>query len=364
MGGKLLIDKKYIVRISNYSYCVMNNKIKAVETREERPVNEKKRTVPLALIFILTFTLLELLRVKVPLKLILLERFFPGQGIFETLLLSLYAVWIGKKMLDPATAPRFRGYIWMFFSFIFFLQLILGLAGFEKMLMTGKLHLPVPVLIISGPLYRGGSFFMPALFLTTVLLAGPAWCSHLCYIGAWDHRLSRLKKGRPAQNPPWAGKVRAGLLLLALAVPLLLNVLQVPVLTAVFSGAAFGITGVLIMAIISSRRGTMVHCTVYCPMGLAADILGKISPWRITISDSCTGCGKCTAVCRYNALNGEHLENRKPGLSCTLCGDCIPQCSEGHISYSFPGISPEKARAAFIVLMVVLHTLFLGVARI
>lgn len=342
----------------------MNGKVIAVDSLKERPGNKRERAAPLALIFIMTFTLLELLRVKVPVKLILLERFFPGRGILETLLLSLYAILIGKKMLDPATAPRFRGYIWMFFSFIFFLQLTLGLVGFEKMLMTGKLHLPVPALIISGPLYRGGGFFMPLLFLSTALLAGPAWCSHLCYIGAWDHRLSRLKKGRPIQNPPQAGKVRSLLLILAVTVPLVLNILRVPVFTALFLGAAFGMTGVLIMAITSSRRGTMVHCTVYCPIGLMADILGKISPWRITISDHCTECGKCTAVCRYNALNREHLDNRKPGLSCTLCGDCVPQCSEGHISYSFPGISPEKARVSFIVLMVVLHTLFLGIARI
>lgn len=108
----------------------------------------------------------------------------------------------------------------------------------------------------------------------------------------------------------------------------------------------------------------MVHCTLYCPVGLAADILGRISPWRIRIDDSCNGCGRCTRACRYNALNREDLEKKKPGLTCTLCGDCIPQCNESHIVYTFPGISPERARAAFIVLMVILHTLFLGVARI
>jgi polyferredoxin len=342
----------------------MNDKIKASSTMNDSFNSDRKMAAPLSVIFILTFTLLELLRVKIPIKLILLERFLPGMGTIEIFFLSLYAVWIGKKMLDPATTSRFRGYIWTFFSAFFFLQLLLGLAGFEKMLMTGELHLPVPALIIAGPLYRGSSFFMPVLFLSTVLLAGPAWCSHLCYIGAWDHRLSMLKKGRIGENPLWTGRVRAGLLFLTIAVPLVLNILQVPVLTALFFGAAFGIIGILVMVVISSRRGTMTHCTVYCPIGLAADILGKISPWRITISENCTSCGKCTQVCRYNALNKEHLDNKKPGLSCTLCGDCIPHCREGHLNYRFPGLTPEKARVSFIVLMVVLHTLFLGVARI
>jgi NAD-dependent dihydropyrimidine dehydrogenase PreA subunit len=331
---------------------------------KEVSASNRKKALLSGLIFILTFSLLEFLSAKAPARLVLLDRFFPGMGTVETFFLSLYAVWIGRKMLDPASAPRFRGYIWAFFSVVFFSQLILGLAGFEKMLMTGKLHLPVPVLIISGPLFRGGSFFMPILFLFTLLLAGPAWCSYLCYIGAWDDRLCRLKKGKILENPPRAGRVRAVLLLLAVALPLILNILRVPVLIAASLGAAFGIGGVLVMAFISSRRGTMVHCTVYCPVGLAANILGKVSPWRIAISDNCTGCGICTEACRYNALTREDLDKKKPGLSCTLCGDCIPQCGDSHISYSFPGLSAERARVLFIVIIVVLHTLFLGVARI
>ena len=46
--------------------------------------------------------------------------------------------------------------MWLIFSIIFFTQLILGVAGVDKLLMTGKLHLPVPALIAAGPLYRAG----------------------------------------------------------------------------------------------------------------------------------------------------------------------------------------------------------------
>ncbi len=331
---------------------------------KEKFSRESESALPPALVFIVTFTLLELLRVNLPLEIILLERFLPGLGSLEIFFLSLYGVLIVKKMLDPDRTAKTRGYTWIFFSALFFLQLILGLAGMEKMLMTGKLHLPVPALIIAGPVYRGSSFFMPLLFLSTVILAGPAWCSHLCYIGSWDDRLSRLRKVKIRGNPPWAGKVRAGILILAILIPLVLNFAEVPVMTAVAAGALFGIAGIPVMALISSRRGTMVHCTLYCPVGLAADILGRISPWRIRIDERCNGCGRCTRACRYNALNREDLEKKRPGLSCTLCGDCIPQCDESHIAYTFPGISPERARTAFIVLIVILHTLFLGVARI
>ena len=51
----------------------------------------------------------------------------------------------------------------------------------------GEMHLPVPALILAGPLYRGEGFFMLFLFLSTVLIVGPAWCSWLCYVGAWDN---------------------------------------------------------------------------------------------------------------------------------------------------------------------------------
>ncbi|RKX76643.1 MAG: hypothetical protein DRP87_11355 [Spirochaetes bacterium] len=108
----------------------------------------------------------------------------------------------------------------------------------------------------------------------------------------------------------------------------------------------------------------MTHCTVYCPTGLVANILGKISPWRLKTGSECDVCGKCSNVCRYNALQKVHLERKKPGLTCTLCGDCTDSCNRGAIYYSFPGLSPGGARRAFVVTITVLHAVFLAAARI
>ena len=108
----------------------------------------------------------------------------------------------------------------------------------------------------------------------------------------------------------------------------------------------------------------MVHCTAYCPMGLVANLLGRLSPWRIRIDGDCTRCGACYSRCRYNALDDLRAEKGAPAISCTLCGDCISACAHGHIGYSFPGLSSEMARTAFLVLVVSLHALFLGVVRI
>ncbi|HQL24322.1 MAG TPA: 4Fe-4S binding protein, partial [candidate division Zixibacteria bacterium] len=104
-----------------------------------------------------------------------------------------YAAVIAERLQDDRRVARTRFVLWSVFSGAVFLQLALGLAGFERFLMSGALHLPVPAIIAAGPIYRGGGYFMFALFLATVAVAGPAWCSHFCYIGAWDNAFARRR---------------------------------------------------------------------------------------------------------------------------------------------------------------------------
>ncbi|AMK11882.1 4Fe-4S binding protein [Pseudodesulfovibrio indicus] len=321
---------------------------------------------PRAAIFILTVFTLALVRAKAPFPVLLADRYLPGWGWLEIFLLGFYAQWIGSLMASPAGHRRVRPRIWGLFSALFFLQLALGLSGMDRMLMTGTLHLPVPALIVAGPVFRGAGFFMLILFGVTLALVGPAWCSHLCYIGAWDDAMSRLGP-RPAPSATLRRLSvlgRGASLVLAVGVALALRAFGVPGATAVLFGAAFGLGGVAMMVLVSRRRGMMVHCTTWCPMGLVANILGRLSPWRIRIGADCTRCGACLTRCRYNALDESGLERGRPGLSCTLCGDCVSACAHRQIGYVFPGLSNRTARALFIVLAVTLHAVFLGVARI
>ena len=315
-----------------------------------------------AITFLLTTLLLSIVQIKVDNPIILLERFFPTVGWIEIFLLALYSGWIAEKMLDPMQSAKWRHRIWLFFSIVFFSQLVLGLIGFEKFLMTGKLHIPVPAMIVAGPLYRGERFFMLILFISTVILVGPAWCSHLCYIGAWDNWSARQLK-RPQKLPQWRRSVQIGVLAFIIFMAILLRIFGVSTAIVTILGIIFGVIGVGVI-FWSRKKGLMTHCITYCPIGVLATWLGKINPFRIKINDTCTECQACHLVCRYDALKMEDIENRRPGMTCSLCGDCIGSCKFNSIEYRFLKIKPETARSVFIVMVVVLHAVFLGLARI
>ena len=312
---------------------------------------------------LLALALLAVVQAVVDPPMILAERFLPGAGWIEVVCLAAYASLVARAMVDPSRSPRVRIRVWRVFSLVFFGQLGLGLLGWEAFLMTGELHLPVPALILAGPVFRGGGLFMIVLFGITVVLVGPAWCSHLCYIGAWDDVACRMR-GKPGLMPAWRRGLHAALLAAALLAALGLRLAGVPGAAAAAVAGAFGLAGVGIMVVWSRRTGVMAHCTAWCPVGVAATWLGRISPFRVAIDRGCTRCGKCRLACRYDALTKRDIESRRVGVSCTLCGDCVERCEGANIGYRLPGLSPALARAVFVTLASALHAVFLGVARI
>jgi ferredoxin len=314
--------------------------------------------------FLLVFVLCTFPQIKMhhPVPL-LLERFVPSLGWIEIFGLATYAAWLTEKLLSARSTGPIRKKVWLLFSIVFFAQLLLGLCGAEKFLMTGMLHLPVPAMIIAGPLFRGHGFFMTFLFLSTVIIAGPIWCSWLCYIGSWDN-LASQKSINPGAPSRFLEPARIGILAATVFLALGLRRLGVSGGVAAVFGAVFGLAGIGLIAFASGKRGIMIHCTHYCPMGLVAVIAGKINPFRMRINDGCTECRACSSACRYGALTLQNIRDRRPGLTCTLCGDCSGACAHGKIGYRFAGLSREKARTLFLTLAVVLHAVFLGFGRI
>jgi ferredoxin-type protein NapH len=324
-------------------------------------MRNNKYRLPLV-VFILTFILLAFVQVKLERPMILAERFLKGSGWIEIFLIAFYGAFVAYKMQDPMNVPKWRKITWTIFSVIFFTQLIIGLSGFEKFLMTGKLHLPVPMMILGGPIYRGQLSVMTILFLSTVVLTGPAWCSQLCYFGAFDNLASGGKTSKEILR--YKGAIKSTIVVLVIAMAIFLRWMNVPRLISTLIAVGFGIAGILIMILFSYKRKKMVHCVMYCPIGTIVNIFKHVNPFRMYIDKSCTLCMNCTKFCKYDALNIHDIKNSKPSITCTLCGDCLAGCHHNSIKYKFLKMRPERARNLYLILTISLHAACIAMARI
>ncbi len=317
--------------------------------------------VPL-LVFLFVAGMLSVMQLMLENPIILVERFWPGWGWLEIFIVASYGAVVAFNMQDPRKVPTWRKWTWTLFSIVFFGQLFLGLAGFEKFLMTGKLHIPVPAMILSGPVFRGQLSIMTLLFLSTVVLSGPAWCSHLCYFGALDG----LASGQKWNHQPLKNKsaIKFTLLAAIILVTLILRWFSVPLWLSTGLGLLFGTVGVMLIVFVSRKRGKMVHCVLYCPIGTIVQYLKYLNPFRLEIDQSCTLCMKCSSVCKYDALNVLDIKHGKPGKSCTLCGDCLQSCQVNSFQYKFLKLNPAHSRNLYLFMTVSLHAVFLALARI
>lgn len=313
-------------------------------------------------VFIVTFVLLSFVQIKVQRPMILAERFIRGGGWIEILLISLYGWFVALRMQDPQNVPKWRKITWTAFSVVFFSQLILGLAVSPTFLMTGKLHLPIPMMILGGPIYRGELSVMTILFLSTVILTGPAWCSQFCYFGAFDNIAASGKTSRGIIKHKVA--IKSTILFLVIIMALILRWLRVSTLISTLTALAFGIAGIAVMILFSRKRKKMIHCALYCPIGTVVNVLKNVNPFRLYIDNSCTLCMKCTSFCKYDALNLQDIKNKKPAYGCTLCGDCLAGCHHDSIKYRFIGLKPENARNLYLILTISLHATCMALARI
>ena len=290
------------------------------------------------------------------------ERFIHGGGWIQIAVLSVYTFIIARAMMDPAKSATWRKRIWLIFCVVFFAQFLLGILADERFLMTGKLHLPIPFMIVGGPVYRGEIGFMTILFLSTIVLSGPAWCSHFCYFGALDSLASKGRTNRKPLKNKWIWK--GSLLVLVIFFALLFRLLGFSGLQTLIPAIVLGIIGILVMVLISRKKGKMVHCVAFCPIGTVVNFLKYVSPFRMKIESSCTNCMRCLPSCKYDALNRVDIMNRKPGQTCTLCGDCVTECEVSAIRYNFLGFSAKNSRLIFLFITICLHVLCLGMGRL
>ena len=109
----------------------------------------------------------------------------------------------------------------------------------------------------------------------------------------------------------------------------------------------------------------MIHCLTWCPVGTIVSYTRFINPFRMYIDqNSCTHCNVCTTSCNYDALNRDDIISGKPGITCTLCGDCVSSCHAGSIKYKFFKMDSDSARRLYLFLTISLHAVFLALGRI
>lgn len=295
---------------------------------------------------------------------ILAERFFENGGWIEIFFIEIYTFVLTFLMLKTENIIKWRTRYWLLFSIIFFVQFLLGLFVNEKFLMTGKLHIPVPALIIAGPVFRGEGFFMIILLLSTILLAGPTWCSHLCYIGAWDNLASKTKKKQTFFKRKNYITIRYLMICLVVLSAILLRYLRIETEIVALLAIFFGIFGIILMIFVSRKKSYMFHCTTYCPIGALVALLGKIFPVRVKINKNlCTNCYQCTSDCKYDALRISDILKGKAGWNCTLCGDCLSSCPHNAIYFSFFGRT-KNIWNYYIAFVIGLHSVFIALARL
>jgi len=270
--------------------------------------HRKKFRLP-AIVFLLVLFLLVPVQLKVERPMLLLERFVSGGGWVQMFFIAAYGALVAYKMQDPKKVQSWRKYTWFAFSVVFFSH------------------------------------------------------SHLCYFGAVDSLSSRGKTKKGAIRNKWA--LKSTVILLVVAGALAMRLLGVSVLNATWIALGFGIIGLGIILLISRREGRMVHCTAYCPVGTVVNLTRFVNPFRMYIDNSsCTDCMACTRVCKYDALNRSDVAARKPGLTCTLCGDCLSSCHAGSLKYRFLKLSPTAARNLFLIISISLHAATMALARI
>lgn len=318
-----------------------------------------------AITVLLTASLLTVVQLVLSPPMLLGERLIPGGGWIQIAVVACFAGFLFVKMADRSRRSYWRRFAWTLFAVLFFVQLILGLTVDSVFLLTGKLHFPVPALILGGAVYRWELAFMPILFLVTLLLSGGAWCSQLCYFGAFDS----LAASRPTSGVALAGTrrlaIRHTVLFVFIFVALALRVFSVPPLWVTILAAIAGLAGLSVILLFSRRKRSMIHCTAYCPIGTLVSYGKFLSLFRYRIDPArCTRCMACTTSCRYGALGRESVERGRIGLSCTYCGDCLPRCKHDALEYRFLRCSPRFSEHLYLCVVIVLYACFLAIARV
>ncbi len=110
---------------------------------------------------------------------------------------------------------------------------------------------------------------------------------------------------------------------------------------ATFPGVVMSIPFLLVCGFLTVYLlGAKGYCTYGCPYGGFFAPLDELSPLRIRVTDACTQCGHCTAVCTSNVRVHEEVRDFRMVVDqgCMKCMDCVSACPEQalHVGWGKP----------------------------
>ena len=114
-----------------------------------------------------------------------------------------------------------------------------------------------------------------------------------------------------------------------------------------FPGPAIAILTLTVCGgLIVCLLGNKGFCTYACPYGALFAIADRAAFGRIRVTDACTHCGHCTAICSSNVL--VHEEVRNYGMvvdsGCMKCMDCVSSCPNDALYFGLTS-APSAAAA-------------------
>lgn len=175
--------------------------------------------------------------------------------------------------------------------------------------------------------------FFLILFIVITILAGRAYCSTICPIGAIQELFSQLPV--PKVSIPWKREV----LVVHLIIGGIFAFYALFLSTCLFK--CMGIRSFFFLDVTSAwfflfaaimALGIFVYrpfCRFICPYGLLLTVASYFSLFRLYRTDACIECGQCEDSCPVQ----EAFRNSKKS-ECFLCGRCTKVCPvEGALVY-------------------------------